>query len=212
MRSVRFFTQLFWLEDSNDPQAFWKIARYQNFLDPVENLRITIRRSDWWNWESNAALNINPFRRRETDEVMRRDMASDSPRFRGDDVWGLAFQYLPKLKGLQIDFETAEDKKGELETIVDWAVKWKFPLSGGRYLSTAGQRVERMSWRGRSYHWARDGCPDCSARRLHGMADCATCNERTRYDVHGYGPRLYVWTLTWKPVVGVPTADASELA
>ena len=43
--------------------------------------------------------------------------------------WGLLFLRMVNLKTLTIEFETSEDKKSEMETIVDWAHKrWRFPV------------------------------------------------------------------------------------
>lgn len=202
IRSVRFFAQMFWLEDTESAYHFWPIIKNTDFLKPVENLRITIRRTDWWHWENNQRLKINPFKGNVDERTMQEDMAIDhgNPPFRPK-VWGLAFQHLPNLKSLRIDLETSEDQVAELQTIVDWAVKWKFPLTEGRHLSTAGQQVELMSWQGRDYHMS-DTCPKCHMPSRTTSTGCASCDERSRLEPHGYGPRLYIWTLTWKPVKG----------
>lgn len=203
MRYARFYTQLFWLEDQNNAEAFWKLASAGDLLKPVEHLRITIRRSDWWLWENGEPLKINPFRGTADVTAMNEDIASGNQEFQTNDVWGLAFRELPNLKTLRIDFETSEDKREELNTIVEWATTWRLPLRDGRCLSTAGEKVEKMSWRGRSYHWDNDFCRECRSRMVPGMprpptTTCATCIQKELYKAHGYGPRLYVWTVTWK--------------
>ncbi len=144
VRSVRIFTQMYWLEDHG---RFWSITNNKPWFRPVETLHITLRRSDWWDWESNHPPVVNPFRGGRADITeMQEDMLLESgnPEFRPR-AWGLAFEKMPNLKTLIIDFETSEDKKSDMEKIVQWAVKWRFPLANGRFLSTEGKQVEKMS-------------------------------------------------------------------
>ncbi|KAI1490960.1 hypothetical protein F5X96DRAFT_508760 [Biscogniauxia mediterranea] len=198
VRSVRLMTQQFWLEDK-----LWSLATSTDWFHAVEHFRITLRRCDWWNWEHNHFLRINPFRGNvwapRCLQEMRADMQAEagSIPFRPK-AWGAIFQHMPHLKTLTIDFETSQDKKAELETIVDWAVTWRFPLSDGRHLTTEGEPVEKMSWRGLAYHWSSvvracyKGLRNCDA-------DCEDCLGRRGLEASGYGPMLYVWTVTWKP-------------
>lgn len=206
IRSLRIFPQFFWLEDTNSDYHFWDLATRTPYLRSVEHLRLTLRRGDWWYWERNAPLRINPFR---GGDMMREDMQipDGNPPF-NPRSWGRALKHLPKLKTLRIDFETSEDKREELEAIVAWAVKWRFPLTDGRYLSTKGHKVEKMSWRGRAYHWS-DQCALCGSSPL--RANCEKCIERERFVACGLGPRLYVWTLTWKSTTEDPFVHSMPL-
>ncbi|KAI0021553.1 hypothetical protein F4780DRAFT_283346 [Xylariomycetidae sp. FL0641] len=210
-----------------------------SWLAGVEDLRLTLRRADWWDWERNTPLKINPYRGNcwglQSVYKMRSDMAAcyrqRAPRsgggdgdgeeekgveeeeedeeeeeeaLFGPDTWGRVFEHLPRLRRLTIDFETAEDKKAEMESIVAWAARcWRFPLRGCRaYLSAAGHPVEKMSWHGAPYHWS-DVCVACRRHYVHRGdedGDCAACRQRRELMTHGFGPRLYVWTLTWTPV------------
>lgn len=118
-------------------------------------------------------------------------------------VWGLAFERMPKLKTLVMDFETSEDKKPEMEKIVEWAQRWKFPAassSGGPAMcfSTAGMPVQKMSWRGMRQHWS-DNCIICTSW-VPRVEICVGCAQEARFRAAGYGPRLLVWTVTWKLV------------
>ncbi|ETS76096.1 hypothetical protein PFICI_11483 [Pestalotiopsis fici W106-1] len=193
IRRVRLFTQLFWLEDSNSPLHFWRLVTETPWLGRVEHLRITIRRGDWWNWESKQSLSINPFRGTVSTRVMSEDIERAAARAAAGDndinpdfsprAWGLAFQHLRCLETLTIDFETAEDQRQELDRIVEWAVGWKLPLAPGlfgrpRFLSAQGRPVEKMSWRGQAWH---------SQPGLFGRPSTAV----------GRPPRLYVSTVTW---------------
>ncbi|KAI1172808.1 hypothetical protein F4777DRAFT_560223 [Nemania sp. FL0916] len=197
VRSVRLFTQQFWLEDT-----FESFVCTDYWFPNLEHLRITLRRSDWWNWEQNATLKINPFRRgncqhNQIVDVMRRDIASTDdgsiefePR-----SWGTAFSRMPTLKTLTIDFETSEDKRDQMEAIVDWALKWKFPLAYGRHLSTCGQPATKTSWRGLPHHWS-DRCVSCGihARLSLSGPECLKCKETRQLAERRHGPQLFIWT------------------
>lgn len=196
VRSVRIFGQMFWLDDTNNEAAFWRLVTETPWFKPVEHLRLTIRRGDWWDWEQNQPLRINPFRGKVSIDQTQKDMytGDGNPAFQAP-VWGLGFQHLPSLKTLTMEFETSEDKKKELEDIVAWAVKWRFPLADGRHLSAAGQPVGKMSYRGNEYHWS-NLCEQCN----YSGRKCKQCDTRQRCMREGYGPRLYLWRVTWKPV------------
>ncbi|KXJ95355.1 hypothetical protein Micbo1qcDRAFT_157250 [Microdochium bolleyi] len=111
-----------------------------------------------------------------------------------------------------------------MDRIADWAVKWRFPLEpvpeeqhniiapGGeevtgeqqckRYLSAKGRVVEKMSWRGTKGYWSMR-CAACPQGQREANEACDGCQERQRLEINGLGPRLYVWTVTWRAV----TAD-----
>lgn len=119
----------------------WRLTEHLTIL------RIYLRHTDWWDWEGNAPLVISPFNsspNRPTRQQMQQSMSashkddqllepglrSSSPSAIGHwGCWGLLFLRMPQLQNLTIDFETSEDKKGEMETIVDWAHQhWRFPV------------------------------------------------------------------------------------
>ncbi|KAI0863612.1 hypothetical protein F4860DRAFT_467212 [Xylaria cubensis] len=201
VRSVRLFTQQFWLEDT-----FLQLASTPAWFTNLEHLQITLRRADWWEWEREETLRINPFRGncfyKHTVDLMRRDMSTETGNieFAGA-AWGRAFSHMPKLKSLTIDFETAEDKRDEMEEIVAWALKWQFPLSDGRHLSTDGRPASKLSWRGLPHHWSNQ-CASCH-NLVHNIVQgngCNKCSEAKQLVGWGYGPQLLVWTCLWKPV------------
>lgn len=119
----------------------WRLTEH------LTSLRIYLRHTDWWDWEGNAPLVISPFNsspNRPTRQQMQQSMSashkadqllepglrSSSPSAIGHwGCWGLLFLRMPQLQNLTIDFETSEDKKSEMETIVDWAHQhWRFPV------------------------------------------------------------------------------------
>ncbi|KAK5629921.1 hypothetical protein RRF57_005636 [Xylaria bambusicola] len=203
VRSVRLFIQQFWLEDK-----LLHFVQSDNWFANLEHLRITLRRSDWWDWESNEILRINPFKgnccHAHTISLMHRDMSTETGNVEFSvGAWGRAFSHMSKLKTLTIDFETSEDKRDEMETLVTWALKWRFPLSDGRYLSTGGQPADKMSWRGLPHHFSHKCVSGCRLiqYRIPGQ-ECPKCSETRQLISQGYGPQLLVWTCIWKPVQG----------
>lgn len=119
----------------------WRVTEH------ITSLRIYLRRTDWWNWESNAPLVISPFNsspNRPTPGQMQQSMRAlhDAdqrlePHLRSSSpstvphwgCWGLLFLRMLELQTLIIDFETTDDKRSEMEAIVDWAHQhWRFPV------------------------------------------------------------------------------------
>lgn len=119
----------------------WRLTEH------ITTLHIYLRRTDWWEWESNAPLVINPFNptptrptlqqmqqsmraSREADQRLQSQTRSSSPSIIPHwTCWGLLFLRMLKLQTLTIDFETSEDKKNEMEHIVAWAHQhWRFPV------------------------------------------------------------------------------------
>ncbi|KAI1279078.1 hypothetical protein F5Y07DRAFT_48088 [Xylaria sp. FL0933] len=201
VQSVRIFAQQFWLEDK-----FLQLVRSHHWFASLQHLRFTLRRSDWWDWELNEPLRINPFKGNcchgHTIGLMRSDMLAENGNVEfAQGAWGRAFFHMPKLKTLTIDFETSEDKRDEMEAVVAWALKWKFPLLDGRHLSTGGRPASKMSWRGLPHHWSHRcvSCGRLTQYRLPGE-DCQKCNEMRWLVSQGYGPQLLIWTCLWKPV------------
>lgn len=113
----------------------------------ITSVRIYLRRTDWWEWEGNAPLVISPFNTspdrpttRQMQESMRATVEADQklePHLRSSSpsqfphwsCWGLMFLRMTNIQELTIDFETSDDKKSEMETIVGWAQKhWRFPV------------------------------------------------------------------------------------
>ncbi|KAI0966344.1 hypothetical protein F4678DRAFT_299904 [Xylaria arbuscula] len=200
VQSSRLFIQQFWLEDK-----FLHFVQTDNWFANLEHLRFTLRASDWWDWEQNAALRINPFRGNccsgHTIGLMQRDMSAETGNIEfGEEAWGRAFTHMPRLKTLTIDFETSEEKRHEMGAIIAWALKWRFPLSDGRHLSTGDRPASKTSWRGLPHHWSHR-CVTCgrpTQYRIPGE-ECPKCNEMRWLISQGYGPQLLIWTCHWEP-------------
>jgi hypothetical protein len=117
---VRFFTQMFWLEGRKFQEWPAGLA--------VRKLAITFRHSDWWFWENGEALRIK------------------APR----EGWGAWVGSIPQLEELELELETIEPKKEQLEERVRVAQGWKFPLADGASLAHDGEAPAKSMWAGTS--------------------------------------------------------------
>ena len=139
LKYVHLFTQQVWLENSfRQFTDLWKSAT-------PTHLKITLRHSDWWNWEYEAPLALEPKYR-----GMPRPNAISQPSFPFvSGSWGKAFQEISGLKTFELELETVEKKKGELDAIVSRAPGWQFPLHDDQVLILDESRTTRTGWLGR---------------------------------------------------------------
>ena len=135
VRHLHFFFQQFVLEQSDwhDILAGLRL----NACDPETDARgnvlgtiaprkitITLRHTDWWLWEDDEPLGIDPFRPGRT---LAADMGK--PHQPCDETaWGNHFMQIPSLEELVIEFETVMRKKTQLDAIIERALGWKFPM------------------------------------------------------------------------------------
>jgi hypothetical protein len=212
VQKVHLYTQMFWLEHH---QCFFELCK-KPFMQSVRSLKISIRRGDWWYNESNEALRLNPFRSHSDYRIMTRDMnATKAEKLLGlfpeEHAWGNAFQHLQGLKELEIEFETSEDKKRELEDIITWAITWVFPAAGKLKVLQAKDKVNKWTWETPISYWS-DLCPYC--RRYNANCRNSTnthqqreeCSDRMRKMNEGVGPTCHVAVVKWK-VVDSPKAS-----
>ncbi|KAF7318224.1 hypothetical protein HMN09_00330900 [Mycena chlorophos] len=89
---------------------------------------ITIRHSDWWFWEWRQPLRIH-------------DPAQS---------WGRWIGSFPGIRVLEIELESIDAKKAELDEIVKRALKWKIPLKDGGQLVHDGMPPVQSMWLGTS--------------------------------------------------------------
>lgn len=199
-------------------------------LHNLETFHLTLRRTDWRRWEDNRPLEINPYRylTRTRETFMREDMHASMVEGRqlgfGEPFrrsWGRMFGPMANLKTLTISFETTEDKALEMEDILVWARTWRFDIMSWRHfliphneevmahLVADGRPAEKMSWRGMFYHWP-DQCPACSTPISEARPECPSCREREVLMKERKGPRLLVWTLTWRRVPVDPPVSLED--
>jgi hypothetical protein len=88
LQKVRFFTQMFWLENGYELNALMAMPKFR----PTE-LTITVRYSDWWSWEDNAPLSM-------------------------DTDWLTEFRGNPGLRKLRVEYETLTWKKDQMMRII----------------------------------------------------------------------------------------------
>ncbi|KAJ7114302.1 hypothetical protein C8R44DRAFT_795427 [Mycena epipterygia] len=144
VNELKFFTQMFWLDQSFAPLCT------SGVLPPgIERLKITLRRGDWWWCERNHPFMINPHRggylAEYNEDVAREERGEVIPWTEG--AWGSALQLLPALKELEMEFETTVDRREEMKTIVERALRWRFPMGERGVLSNKGSGMESGEWR-----------------------------------------------------------------
>lgn len=133
---VHFFTQQFWLEG-----RFADACRLSSMRP--RKIKITLRHSDWWVWEVQAKLGIDP---RLAGRVMWDEMGRKPRTDEGELGFGYQFRHLHGLRELEMEFETSPLQIAELENIVQRALAWRFDLLDGNVLSTEGTAVVRYLW------------------------------------------------------------------
>ena len=139
--SVHLFADQFWLE-----HLAWQ--SYAEFLagaaKDLRNLKITIRYCDWSKIERNDLLVLDakqggipwPTRlSKATDEFAKLS-------------WGTAFLLFQGLKKFELELETVEEKRKELDNIVIRAADWRFPLKDGYVLVSNPARTKKSGWHG----------------------------------------------------------------
>ncbi|KAF8193304.1 hypothetical protein BJ912DRAFT_1141797 [Pholiota molesta] len=111
---VHLFTQLFWLE-----------GKFPNVCDEMnpKRMRITVRHTDWWFWESNTRL------------IMKTG-------------WGDDLKSIKELEVLEVELETMERDKAQLDAIVKSMNTWMFALDGDRKLTTEGNQLVHERYMG----------------------------------------------------------------
>ena len=145
LKSLDLFTQQFWLENSSWRNAARNIAqrRYPN----LQHLRISIRHSDWWWWETSAPLVLDAKQKGNHGKpsAMRHSIASDGFHALS---WGQQLSFFKGLKTLELELETVEGKRKELDEIVIRAADWRFPLADDNFLVLNPTRTRRTGWHG----------------------------------------------------------------
>jgi hypothetical protein len=120
VRQVRFFTQLFWLEGRK--AQVWPIGL------TVPKLLITVRHTDWWYWEDGEDLRIN-------------EPASE---------WATWLESMPGLQEFELEVETIDPKREQMEERVRVALGWTFPTTNGGSLVHDGEQPVKSMWLGSS--------------------------------------------------------------
>ncbi len=143
VQCVHLFTQQFWLEDWKNQWLAFTTSWPEG---GPEKIRITIRHTDWWYnlLGENSPLALDPKRKgraRVGDSVL-----DEQPYESGS--WGSRFANLKGLKKLELELETIEVKRAELDTIIERARSWRFPLGDGKMLIMDQETTEKSVWTG----------------------------------------------------------------
>jgi hypothetical protein len=128
LQKVRFFTQMYWLEDGDNLRMLCALSN----LRPAQ-ITISIRYSDWWCWEDDEPLTM-------------------------DEGWLRTFSGNPGLRTLKVEYETVIWKKDEMMRIVERNKKWRLPVrsEGGAnsthegYLTADKTDLTEWTWKGTS--------------------------------------------------------------
>lgn len=144
--------QQFWLEG-----RFEDILRGLRALPALKTLRIVIRHGDWWYWENNNKLGIDPYLVSNYpvswDHMVAayRHAVSDGGRpvlNINSLAWGAKFAVIRTLEKLEIEFETLTCKRDQLDLIVEFSKYWKFPMQDGKVLVRDEMLTEVYGWNG----------------------------------------------------------------
>lgn len=129
----------------------------------LTHLTLRISRTDWWTWtddpdtlDNDKQLALDPACGGEKPRPLLNDMLSlaaarrngihpayDKPQ---SETWGAAIGALPDLKIFELILETFKPKKQQLETVVECAKTWKFPLIGTQYGLICDGNIEVLQW------------------------------------------------------------------
>ncbi|KAF6805825.1 hypothetical protein CSOJ01_09254 [Colletotrichum sojae] len=128
LQLVRFFTQMYWLEDGGN---LLRLLCLQPRFRPAR-LTVTIRYSDWWFWEQDE-----PLRMREG--------------------WLARFSGPLGMRELRVEYETLASKRDEMMAIVRRNKEWKLEVRGSEdegvaegHLSAEGTALREWRWTGTS--------------------------------------------------------------
>ncbi|KAL6717303.1 hypothetical protein ACLMJK_005218 [Lecanora helva] len=157
IQSVHIFAQQFWLED-------WKhkwLSYAQNWPNGCPpRLKITIRHTDWWYnlLGERSPLALDPKRK---GRANAKNWAAEEDSFEAGS-WGSRFTNMGGLEHFELELETIESKRPELDAVVDRAHTWRFPLGDGRTLILDECATTRESWSG-SRHFKGLNAPNVPA-------------------------------------------------
>lgn len=128
---IRVFPQLYRIEDGIDLQKIndWAHFRPRRFT-------ITIRHTDWWNWESDQPLRI-------------------------DSRFVNSCRFPDSVRELRFELESIERKKDQINFMAkEMMEKWQFQRKDGTHLSAKNSEISVTEWSGSStwngQRWLRD--------------------------------------------------------
>ncbi|KAL8811342.1 MAG: hypothetical protein Q9223_000360 [Gallowayella weberi] len=156
LKTIHVFAQQVWLEGRGFA-SFTRLldSTLMGYANPM-TLIITLRHSDWWWWEYEAPLTLDPKKEGQA-SVTEHSRPSDPFHSKS---WGNQFRNVRGLKKLQMELETVEKKQRELDEIVERAKGWEFLLGEGRLLLPNKSITRRTGWTGAMLDTVNEGEQD----------------------------------------------------
>lgn len=114
-------------------------------------LIVTVRHHDWKEWRGDKALEMSEFHTRN---------------WKRESFWAFG----DRLREIVIELETTEERKDELESIVEDVRKWRITVREDREFVTDGMEVERKVWEGQKFGTDPLAPLDKSARQKYYVA------------------------------------------
>lgn len=187
VRRVHVFAQQVFLEDLGGRPGLGPM-RFA-----ARTLRLTLRSTDWWSWESPAEssdrLGICPWL---PGRVPHQAMLAQPLRVPNDELrglmrqgtWGWQICQVQGLQRLEIEFEIDAVKKEQLQMVLDRAKYWVFPLGWTNAALVQSGEVVESEW---------EGAAQKKDDNYHALqpAGLSPAQETKTY---------YVATMTWKAV------------
>lgn len=127
VETVRLYAQQYALEARGWENGVITRDQRTNGVLPTR-LIITVRHSDWWEWEHDAPFHMNEHRY--------------------GSLWREGFEAFPSLEEFVMELETLERRKAEMNVIAEGVRKWTIELGNGRVLKTDGIALKTCTWNG----------------------------------------------------------------
>jgi hypothetical protein len=127
VETVRLYAQQYALEDQGWEENLITGDRKTRGVLP-RLLTISVRHSDWWEWENDAPLRM--------DEHVY------------GCLWRKGFEAFPSLEEFVVELETLDRRKAEMDVIAEGVRKWRIDLGNGRVLITDGIPLKTCTWNG----------------------------------------------------------------
>lgn len=135
VKSLQLFTQQYWLEGWVSRSS----ETIANNMPNLQYLKITLRHGDWWDWENSAPLTFDP---KQWGKANMNFQSQPSDPFHPSS-WGYQLRKFSNLKVFELELESIEGKRVELDEIVRRAPGWRFPMIGNQALVLDSGVTER---------------------------------------------------------------------
>ncbi|KAL9620976.1 MAG: hypothetical protein Q9160_004494 [Pyrenula sp. 1 TL-2023] len=107
-------------------------------------LKLTLRHTDWWNWEQSRPLCLDP---KQPGQPSRANYVAPHQPFNSWS-WGVCLASINGLQTFVLELETVNTKKNELDDIVHRAQDWVFPMHDGAFLICDPLSRKVTTWKG----------------------------------------------------------------